>query len=326
MPEALSRREFLQVSSAATLAGAGALSETAAVPARVPGPYRGTICLFSKSVPQLNWQELARGVKRAGFGGIDLTVRRDGHVMPERVEEDLPKAVEAIRAEGLEVPMLTTALVREDEPTAVPVLSTAEKLSIPFIKPGYYHYKYVDVRREVEDACTQFRGLARLAEKHHVQVGFHNHSGYIGCQFWEVAPTIYSLDPKWTGFYYDIENATEEGGYQGWKIGLALALPRIKMMAVKDFYYNKVDHGWRETACPIGEGACKFREFLKMAANAAFHGPISLHMEYEIPDVSNDQGIALSRDTCGAVLSAAARNLDTIKPLLREAYELTSDK
>ena len=75
MSESLSRRKFLQVSSAAAwAAGTVPLSmRSAARPAR--GPYRGTFCFFSKAVPQLNWQELAKSAKAAGFGGIDLTVR-----------------------------------------------------------------------------------------------------------------------------------------------------------------------------------------------------------------------------------------------------------
>ena len=56
--------------------------------------------------------------------------------MPQRAAEDLPKAVAAIRAEGLEVPMITTELVSGDDPTAAPILSTAAKLSIPFIEAG----------------------------------------------------------------------------------------------------------------------------------------------------------------------------------------------
>ncbi len=52
----------------------------------------------------MNWSELARAAKSAGFGGFDLTVRKRGHVMPERVKQDLPKAVETIRQEGLEDP------------------------------------------------------------------------------------------------------------------------------------------------------------------------------------------------------------------------------
>ena len=322
MRDGLSRRRFLQASSAAALAGAGIVSGTARPRSYVPGPFRGTLCLFSKSVPHLNWQELAVSSKRAGFGGIDLTVRRDGHVMPERAAEDLPKAVAAIRAEGLEVPMITTALVRADDPTAGPIMSTASRLSIPYMKPGYYHYKFVDVRQEVEEAGVQFRELAKLAEQYKIQLGFHNHAGYIGCQLWDFAPVIDSLDPRWVGYYYDLENAAEEGGAQGWRIDASLAMPRLKMLAAKDMYWKKTEtKGWRATTCPLGEGMCNFKVLLRMAAEAGFHGPISLHMEYEIPGVSNEQGIALSRATDDALMAAAQRNLDTLKTLLHQAYE-----
>src|ERR1039458_2303875 len=217
METRLTRRTFLQVSSAATLATAQALSAHSPGISQAREPFRGTLCLFSKPVPQLTWQELAQSAKRAGFGGIDLTVRTGGHVSPQRAAIDLPKAVGAIRAEGLEVPMLTTELVRGDDPTAAPILSTAASLSIPFIKPGYYHYKFIDVRKELAEAGDQFRSLVKVAEKYKVQVGFHNHAGYIGAQTWDIAPVIDTLDPKWVGYYYDLENATEEGAVEGWR-------------------------------------------------------------------------------------------------------------
>ena len=66
----------------------------------------------------------------------------------------------AIRADGLEVSMITTELAIAGDPTAVPILRTAHELSIPFLKPGYYHYKFVDVRREAAEAGQQFRGLS----------------------------------------------------------------------------------------------------------------------------------------------------------------------
>lgn len=317
-----SRRSFLQASSAVTLAGISGLSANSKPLPYAPGPFRGMLCLFSKPVPQLSWQELAASAKRAGFGGIDLTVRTGGHVMPQRAAEDLPKAVAAIRAEGLEVPMLTTELVRGDDPTAGPILSTAAKLSIPFIKPGYYHFKFVDVCKERDEAGNQFRGLAKVAEKYGVQVGFHNHAGYIGGQTWDIFPVIDALDPRWVGYYYDLENAAAEGGAQGWRIAANLVMPRMKMMAVKDFYWKKTEaEGWRETTCPLGEGMCKHKDLLRMAAEGGFHGPISLHVEYQIPGVSDDQGIALSRDKDEEVMAAARRDLETLKPVLREAYE-----
>ncbi len=315
----VSRRTFMQLSSAAALTAAWKPVQQAF--ASATGEFRGMLCLFSKSVPQLKWQELAQHAKAAGFGGIDLTVRRDGHVMPSRAAEDLPRAVAAIRAEGLDVPMITTELLRDNDPTAAPIIRTAAELHIPFLKPGYYHYQFVDVRKELAAAGEQFRGLVGLAAKHGVQVGFHNHAGYIGCQLWDIASVMDTLDPRYAGYYYDLDNAAMEGGVEGWRIAANLVMPRLKMMGVKDFVWRKTgEKGWQAMNCPLGQGMCKYPELLKMVAATGFHGPVSLHMEYEIPGVSNNQGIALSRETDDQVMVAAHRDLETLKSLLRTAY------
>jgi len=309
MTTKVSRREFLQASSAAASAGVVAkLTRSSAAPA-TPGPFRGVVCLFSKAVPQLNWRELAQSAKLAGFGGIDLTVRRGGHVQPERVSSDLPKAVAAMRQTGLEVPMITTELLNARDPAAVPILSTAGQLSIPFLKPGYYRYKFISVKEELEQAGNQFRSLVELATNHGVQVGYHNHSGYIGAPIWDMARVMDDLDAKWAGYYFDLHHATAEGGVGGWKIAANLVMPRMKMMAVKDFYWSKTaTKGWQTMDCALGEGMCRWSEFMKMAAEGGFHGPVSLHLEYATPGVSDEQGIALSRDKVGVVMSVALGN------------------
>jgi hypothetical protein len=66
---------------------------------------------------------------------------------------------------------------------------------------------------------------------------------------------------------------------------------------------------------------CHYQEFLRMAANGGFHGPISLHLEYQIPGASDEQGIAVSREKDGEVMAAAQRDLGTLKSLVREAYD-----
>ena len=47
------------------------------------------ICIFSKQLQWMNYQEMASSVAGMGYDGIDLTVRKEGHVLPERVAEDL---------------------------------------------------------------------------------------------------------------------------------------------------------------------------------------------------------------------------------------------
>lgn len=323
MNKHVSRREFLQVSSAGALSGAVALSARSAVPASAAarGPFRGTLCLFSKPVPQLNWKELAESTKRAGFDGIDLTVRSEGHVLPERVEADLPKAVETIRNVGLKVPMITTELLSADDPTARPIISTASKLHIPYLKPGYYHYKIVNVVKEVDEAGRQFRTLVDLAKDHGIQVGYHNHPNYIGEAIWDSARFIEPLDPKWSGYYYDLCQATIEGGESGWRVSTNLVTPRLKMVAAKDFLWKQTSsHQWRAVTCPMGEGMSRWKEFFQILARTDFHGPVSYQHEYLIPGFSHPSGIALSRDKVPTVMAAIKKNLDYIKSVVREAY------
>ncbi|MBL8190138.1 MAG: sugar phosphate isomerase/epimerase [Acidobacteria bacterium] len=306
-----SKRNFLKAMAAVTCASANELTSTR--PSISPNGFEGTLCLFSKHLPSLSWQQLAQTVKKLGFSGVDLTVRPGGHVLPERTVEDLPKAVAAIQTQGLSVPMITTGLTSANDPTAKPILSTAGKLGIPFYKPGYYRYEFKDVRRELEKFRDEFTGLIELGKQHGIQCGFHNHEGYLGAPLWDAASVIDRLDPKWAGYYFDVRHAVVEGGGAGWKIALNLITPRLKMIAVKDFYWEKSAKGWRIVNCPLGDGMVDWKQYFKLLRQANFHGPVSLHLEYEIPGATAS---AKEENT----IAAAQRDLEFLKQHIAEAY------
>ena len=48
--------------------------------------------------------------------GADLTVRPGGHVLPENVERDLPRAVKAFREAGLNIEMMATGITDPGRP------------------------------------------------------------------------------------------------------------------------------------------------------------------------------------------------------------------
>ena len=117
----LGRRVFLEAAGGTALAAfAGVTSAGATGAAARLGPSAGAglpaadasggprYCIFSKHLPDLGWTDLATATIDMGFDGIDLTVRSKGHVLPERVSEDLPRALDAIRAKGTTVAMITT--------------------------------------------------------------------------------------------------------------------------------------------------------------------------------------------------------------------------
>ena len=88
------------------------------------------IAIFSKHLEFLEGEDLASGAKEIGFDGIDLAVRKNGHIEPERVRQELPALVDIIRRHGLEVPMLTTDIVDADTPYAADVIETMTSLEI----------------------------------------------------------------------------------------------------------------------------------------------------------------------------------------------------
>jgi sugar phosphate isomerase/epimerase len=295
----ITRRDFTR---GAALVGSAALGRGGAAQSNGRPP----LCLFSKHLPKLSYGELASTVKKFGFDGVDLTVRPEGHVLPERAAQDLPRAVEAIRAERLAVPMITTGLTSPADPAARPTLSAAGQLRVPFFKLGYWRYRdSTPVEARIAEVRRDVQGIVALAKEYGVVAGYHNHSGdYVGAAVWDTRAIIGDLDPRWIGYYFDPCHATAEGGEGGWKISLRMALPRVKMVALKDFYWEKNGGRWKMQMCPMGQGMVDWTQVFTMLRAARFTGPISLHVEYEPADM----------------LAAIARDFEFVRKQVDSAY------
>ena len=177
-----------------------------------------------------------------------------------------------------------------------------------YFKAGYWRYAPSgDVRAQVNDAGKAIEGLAALARDCGIEMGFHNHAGYIGGALWEIAPFMDGLDPKWAGYYFDPRHAVAEGGGGAWKAAARLVAPRLKMVALKDFRWTRADAGWQIDDCPLGEGQVDWTFVSASLREARFSGPVSLHLEYEIP--------AGTRHT----LAAAMRDLKVARRILESA-------
>ena len=292
----LTRRELLLAAGAAALTPApGRAAETR------------SFCLFSKHLPDLGWADLGRAVKDAGFDGVDLTVRANGHVAPERAAEDLPRAVDAIRAQGVTVPMVTTELTSPADPLARPLLQAAARSGVGYFKTGYWRYTASpDVRAQVAAAGEALTGLTALAREYGIVLGFHNHTAYIGAALWEIAPAMDRLDPRWAGYYFDPRHAVAEGGGGAYKAAAHLVAQRMKMMSLNDFYGAKKPKGSALQDCPMAEGAGDWTWFGRVVNAAKFAGPISLHFEYDIPG-------ATAKERTTRTLAAAVKDLQVSK-------------
>jgi L-ribulose-5-phosphate 3-epimerase len=269
----LTRREWLAAAGATV---AGAMLPQAAQ-AESPAPK---VCVFSKHLQFLDYPQLAAAVKAAGADGVDLTVRDGGHVLPENVEHDLPRAAAAMRAEGLEIAMISTRLMTGTEENAERILATMATEGIRFLRVGGHKYPKrgnpAETLAKVEEDC---RRLARLCEKHGVYAGYHNHSGalYVGAPLWDLLRIFEAVGSPHLGSNFDIGHCMVEGPFGDWDITTRALAPHARMCAVKDFHFEGARPRWVE----LGKGIVPVTSFLEHLRNGGFTGPIGIHFEYD---------------------------------------------
>jgi L-ribulose-5-phosphate 3-epimerase len=298
------------------------IGEASPAPA-MKDPDAFKISIFSKHLQWLNYKEMAKAVREIGFDGIDLTVRPQGHVLPERVEADLPEAAEAAGKEGIKIYMLTTAIDNADDPVTEKILKTASSLGISHYRMGWGNY---DEIRSVEDNISAIQAklvkLAILNEKYSVSGEYQNHSGvgaggyYFGAPIWDLAQVLKSINSRWLGSQYDIYHSTVEGAYT-WPVGLKLITPFIRSIDIKDFRWLKKDGKWISESVPLGEGMVDFRKYFGLIKKLGINVPVSLHYEYHLGGAENGSDtITMKRDD---VLSAMSKDLNTLKRYINEA-------
>lgn len=312
----LSRRDFLKTSAKASAAipVLGSLETFAFTAPR--SSSTDTINVFSKHLQWLSYHDMAAAAAEIGFDGIDLTVRPDGHVLPERAVDDLPKAVDAIRKAGLHVSTLTTAIKSVDEPHTESILKTANSLGVNHYRMGWLEY---DGSKTIEENISQIKvTMTRLAElnaKYNMTGDYQNHSGTgFGASVWDLWMVLKEINSPMLGVQYDILHAMVEGA-NSWPLGFKLVQPHIHSLDIKDFIWEKKGAKWSMEVVPVGSGMVDYNKYLPMLKSADIRAPFSMHFEYPLGGAEHGaRKISLSR---GEVLSAMKRDLTRFKEMLK---------
>lgn len=286
----LNRRGFL--TTAAGAAGA-ALGAPVLVRAADPAPPAYPICAFVKFIQSLGHERLAETIRQLGFDGIEATVRPGGQVEPERVEEDLPKLAEALKAHDVDLTIMTTRISRADDPLTEKVLRTAKSLGVTCYRMDQYRYDLSrPVTAQLDELRPVVRDLVALNRELGMQGLYQNHAGaqYVGASIWDLHTLLGDISPEEIGVAFDIRHATVEGGLT-WPVLWNLIEPRTRSIFVKDFRWE----GRRVENVPLGQGQVDPSFFAKTLKRSDFQGPISLHVEY-LQQSGADENVAALRE------------------------------
>ena len=286
----VSRREFIATTSAAILA------QGFAVKSRAAEMDRFKLIGFIKPFQKLSYGQIADLAAEIGWSGIECPVRKGGTIEPAEAEGELPKLVDALKKNGLELSVVASDVDDANDPLTRSVLRSASALGIKYYRLKHYYY---DLNKPIAPQLEIFKGkvreLAVLNSELKIQGSIQNHSGktYVGAPVWDIWELMKGQDNKAIAAYFDIGHATLEGG-NCWPLHAKMMEPMLGVVSVKDFVWKRVEpkqnnqrqksrakHDWRSEWCPLGEGMVR-PEFFAFLKESGFSGPVSQHFEYEV--------------------------------------------
>jgi sugar phosphate isomerase/epimerase len=269
------RREFL---IAGGMAAAGvALAPGLAGAAEAAKPR---IVVFSKIFQSLNlnFEQAAELTAEAGLDGIDCPLRPKGEIEPEKVDQDLPKYLAALKSRGLVMPMIASGITGPDSPYT-------ERTLRALAAHGVKWYRLAPVRpdkdperrrQQVADLRARIKDLAAMSRQLGVTGLVQNHSpreGYLAGDVGELCDLLQGVDPREMGAALDLGHGIVVH-HEGWKPLFERARPHLQIAYVKDV---TSDGKW----IPFGEGEFSKSGYFTWLKKIGYQAPYSLHIEFD---------------------------------------------
>jgi len=269
------------------------------------------LILFTKCFPGKTPAELAELGAAWGLDGFDLCVRPDYPVNPGNVAAALPSGVEALRARGLAVPLVTAPgeLVTPDDYGAGPLLDAMNKAGVRLLRLGYFRFQPIarSYAGEVERIRRIFADWEKVSRRFNIKICYHTHSNRLmGMNASGLMHLLSGFDPKCIGAYIDTGHLVSEG--ENFDTVIAMTHPYLSAVALRDVFLERVErngHGaLKRHWVQAGKGMVDWTAVFERLREANFEGPLSIQAEF--------------RDDGGDSVAAVAREVAFIRERTRE--------
>lgn len=223
-------------------------------------------------------EEMATTLDEIGLD-LELTMRKDGHIAPEKAPDELPAMVAALAKKNRRILWLAMDTVRPDEPHWEKALRTAKQLGIPQYRHRGFQYKAGSpLKTQLANFHSMAKEFAAANKEIGIQAVYQLHSGaqMAGSGAWDLDILLGDIDPKLFGVAFDAEHVMIEQG-KAWPNAVQLLAPRTVALCVKSF---KWEGGDEPTQVPLGQGRVK-KDIIDQIIAA--HGgplPVCIHNEY----------------------------------------------
>jgi L-ribulose-5-phosphate 3-epimerase len=286
-------------------------AEVTPSPTAVPGG-KPLLTLYSISLQWADYEEAAATAAAAGWPAIGWTVRQGGHVLPENVTRDLPRAVAAAKKAGLQVPIIITPVKDTEAAFTEPYLDTMSKLGLRYYQaPTLARYDYTkELQPQLDVWKAKIEKLAKLNEKYGTTAVFHveGGAGNIGGGAWDLWLLIRDFDTKYVGMDFDLGHVVFKGGPGVWE-AIRFMHKNVLSIASKDIRWARKsdpaqgprrsdpsdDWPWAAEYVRPGTGMVNFKMAFEYMKAMNYCGSFLHYSEYFVDVPGNPQPLSLLR-------------------------------
>ncbi|MFO7287094.1 MAG: TIM barrel protein [Gammaproteobacteria bacterium] len=247
----MNRRNFLQSAVAAALAGGLAANRAFAQTAE------------TKNIPlhaysrYLHWlrtpQEVAKACWELSCRYLMVTVQ-DGdtaHVQQESVRRDLPRFVNALRADGIDVQAIRGGNQTDVDGDVERLVGTMADLGIRYYWLGTDRYDFSQpIMPQLDAIKRKVERFVKLNERHGATLMYHTRSGAtsVGSVVWDLLYVLRDFDPRYVGLHWDTGHMSLHGPM--WETLFRTAGPYVVSVSWKDRVWRQDLGGLTEQGGP----------------------------------------------------------------------------
>lgn len=287
----LNRRDFLAraglLAAASALAPAGRLTAAPAGPVAATPPATGpyAIGILEKwffdggngGPLKYTPEQMAQTLDEIGLD-LELTLRKQGHITPEKAPDELPPMAAALARKNRRILWVALDTVRPDEPHWEKAVRTAKQLGVPqYRHRGFQYAPGKPLKAQIANFHSMAKDFAAANKEIGIQAVYQIHAGArsAGSAAWDLDQILGDIDPKYFGVAFDTQHVMVEQGL-AWPTALQLLAPRTVALCVKSFKWE----GDQVVEVPLGQGRVKKAIVDQVIAAHGGPLPICIHIEH----------------------------------------------
>jgi len=230
---------------------------------------------FTVLLPDKNLDEVFQLLSELNYDGVELRVKEDYHVPPDKILSSVKKLKDLMNQYKLEIPVLGTYLSIKEQKTLLPVFEAADILGATGVRVSLgppwdaklsYWSVLDDVRRSLEafvKAIQPFKAQA-LFEIHFKTLISSPSLAYL---------LLKPFDPEKIGVIFDPGNMIIEGR-EDWKVGVEVIRDYLWHVHVKNTSWWK-EEKWNWRWDELGQGMADWEEVMKALFGINYNGYFS---------------------------------------------------